>query len=78
MPLVDAVTKEQGLFRRDGDPTPDFSTLVELDLDAVVPSLAGPRRPQDRVPLADVPASFRDAYPQREIANGRPCTTAAS
>ncbi len=71
VPLVDTVSKEQGLFRRDGDPTPDFSSLVELDLDAVVPSLAGPRRPQDRVPLADVPASFRAAYPQREIANGK-------
>ena len=35
------------------------------------PSLAGPRRPQDRVPLADVPASFRAAYPQREVANGK-------
>ncbi len=69
--LVDAHHKEQGLFRRDGDPTPDFSTLVELDLDAVVPSLAGPRRPQDRVRLADVPASFTDAYPPREAANGR-------
>ena len=71
VPLVDAVCKEQGLFRRDGDPTPDFSSLVELDLDAVIPSLAGPRRPQDRVPLADVPASFRAVYPQREVANGK-------
>jgi aconitate hydratase len=71
VPLVDAHHKEQGLFRRDGDATPAFSTLVELDLDAVAPSLAGPRRPQDRVPLADVPASFTDAYPPREAANGR-------
>src|SRR6185312_2344129 len=71
VPLVDTVSKEQGLFRRDGDPTPDFSSLVELDLDAVIPSLAGPRRPQDRVPLADVPASFRAAYPQRDVANGK-------
>jgi aconitate hydratase len=71
VPLVDAACKEQGLFRRDGDPTPAFSTLVELDLDAVTPSLAGPRRPQDRVTLADVPASFRAAYPQRDVANGK-------
>jgi aconitate hydratase len=71
VPLVDAASKEQGLFRRDGDPTPAFSSLVELDLDAVRPSLAGPRRPQDRVLLADVPASFRAAYPQRASANDR-------
>jgi aconitate hydratase len=71
VPLVDAHSKEQGLFRRDGDPTPTFSTLVELDLDGVAPSLAGPRRPQDRVPLADVPASFTAAYPPRTSANGK-------
>ena len=70
--LVDAHHKEQGIFRRDGDPTPVFSSLVELDLDGVAPSLAGPRRPQDRVPLADVPASFSTAYPPRESANGTP------
>jgi aconitate hydratase len=70
VPLVDVHCKEQGLFRRDGDPTPTFSTLVELDLDAVAPSLAGPRRPQDRVPLADVPASFTAAYPPRQAPNG--------
>jgi aconitate hydratase len=69
--LVDAHHKEQGLFRRDGDPTPDFSTVVELDLGAVAPSMAGPRRPQDRVPLADVPASFTAAYPPRAGANGK-------
>ena len=71
VPLVDAHHKEQGLFRRDGDPTPPFSALVELDLDGVAPSLAGPRRPQDRVPLADVPASFSDAYPPRASTNGK-------
>ena len=72
VPLVDAVCKEQGLFRRDGDPTPDFSALVELDLDGVAPSLAGPRRPQDRVPLADVPRQLH-APPIRRArrANGK-------
>src|SRR4029079_13323648 len=48
VPLVDAVCKEQGLFRRDGDPTPDFSSLVELDLDAVIQSLGGARRLAER------------------------------
>ena len=70
VPLVDAHCKEQGLFRRDGDATPAFSSLVELDLASVAPSLAGPRRPQDRVPLTEVPASFSAAYPPRESANG--------
>ena len=76
VPLVDRYCKEQGLFRRDGDTTPTFSELLELDLSAVVPSLAGPRRPQDRVPLNGVAASFRDAYPDANrsfpitIANG--------
>ncbi|HEY7568467.1 MAG TPA: aconitate hydratase AcnA [Gemmatimonadaceae bacterium] len=49
--LVEAYTKEQGLFRTDSSPDPVFSDLVELDLGSVEPSLAGPKRPQDRVPL---------------------------
>src|SRR3954471_6655880 len=62
--LVEAYTRAQGMWRSDGDATPDFSELLVLDLDAVEPSLAGPRRPQDRVPLAAAPASFRDAFPR--------------
>ncbi len=49
--LVEAYTKEQGLFRTDASADPVFSDLVELDLGTVEPSLAGPKRPQDRVPL---------------------------
>jgi aconitate hydratase len=62
--LVERYTKGQGLFRTDTDPDPRFSEVVELDLSAVVPSLAGPRRPQDRVPLQGVARSFSDAYPE--------------
>ena len=47
--LVERYTKEQGLFRRDGDPEPTFTEIVELDLAAIEPSVAGPKRPQDRV-----------------------------
>jgi aconitate hydratase len=65
--LVDRYTKSQGLFRRDGEAVPGFDDLLELDLAAVVPSLAGPSRPQDRVALADVPASFHDAFGDRDI-----------
>ena len=60
--LVERYTKEQGLFRSDGDPTPRFSELLELDLSKVEPSLAGPKRPQDRAPLPKVWASFTSAF----------------
>ena len=60
--LVDRYTKEQGLFRRDGDPEPLFSEVVDLDLTSVEPSLAGPKRPQDRVSLAGVWDSFVGAF----------------
>ncbi len=63
--LVERYTKEQALFRTDADPEPSFTELVELDLSAVQPSLAGPRRPQDRVVLAGVWPSFVDAYKDR-------------
>src|ERR1700681_128254 len=60
--LVERYTKEQGLFRTDGDKTPRFSELLELDLAKVEPSLAGPKRPQDRASLPNVWASFTDAF----------------
>src|SRR3989454_523107 len=56
--LVERYTKEQGLFREDGDAAPEFSELLDLDLSKVVPSVAGPRRPQDRVALPDIWHSF--------------------
>ena len=60
--LVERYCKEQGLFRRDGDPEPVFDEVLDLDLSAIEPSVAGPRRPQDRVALPDVRASFEDAF----------------
>jgi aconitate hydratase len=60
--LVERYIKEQGLFRTDGDPTPKFSELLELDLTKVEPSLAGPKRPQDRVSLPRVWESFTTAF----------------
>jgi aconitate hydratase len=60
--LVERYCKEQGLFRTDRSEVPDFSELLELDLAAVEPSLAGPRRPQDRVPLGAVWQSFAAVY----------------
>jgi aconitate hydratase len=49
--LVEAYAKAQGLWRRNGAPAADYTAVVELDLSTVEPSLAGPKRPQDRVPL---------------------------
>jgi len=49
--LVETYSKEQGLWRDDTTPEPEFSAILELDLGTVEPSLAGPRRPQDQVPL---------------------------
>jgi aconitate hydratase len=59
--LVEAYYKEQGLWRTDETPEPRFSEMLELDLASVVASLAGPRRPQDRVALDDMQPSFRQA-----------------
>ncbi|UUZ90878.1 aconitate hydratase AcnA [Paenibacillus sp. P25] len=56
--LVEAYYKEQGLFRTDDTPDPVFSDVIELDLGSVVPSLAGPKRPQDRVELTNMKESF--------------------
>ena len=59
--LVERYTKEQGLFRTDGTPDPVFSDTLELDLGDVKPSIAGPRRPQDRIPLAAAKTSWRQS-----------------
>src|ERR1700682_3996571 len=56
--LVEAYAKEQGLFRVAGAPEPVYSDTLSLDLSTVVPSLAGPKRPQDRINLPDVKANF--------------------
>ncbi len=57
--LVERYTKEQQLFRTDGAAEPKFTKLISFDMSTVEPSLAGPKRPQDRVPLAAMKASFR-------------------
>ena len=61
--LVEAYTKEQGLFRTDSTPDPVYAESLELDLATVVPSMAGPKRPQDRLELPDVRKSFHTAFP---------------
>jgi aconitate hydratase len=61
--LVEAYTKEQGLFRTDATADPVYADTIELDLAAVNPSMAGPKRPQDRVELPDVKQNFHAAFP---------------
>src|SRR5439155_20664497 len=59
--LVEAYARAQGLFRTPSTPDPVFSARLDLDLATVEPSLAGPRRPQDRVPLKRARAAWRQA-----------------
>ncbi len=75
--LVEQYTREQGLFRTDDMQLPEFSEFVELDLSTVVPSIAGPRRPQDRVTLDHSRESFSSSFgdgtpiaPSRELHAG--------
>ncbi len=59
--LVEAYARAQGMFRTADAPEPVYSETIELDLSSIEPSLAGPRRPQDRVPLASARANFQNA-----------------
>jgi aconitate hydratase len=59
--LVEAYAREQGLWHDENSPTPVYSDEIELDLSTVVPSLAGPRRPQDRVALSEARGAFQVA-----------------
>ena len=63
--LVERYCSEQGLFRTDQSTDPDFDETLELDLNTIVPSLAGPRRPQDRVAVTDLRQNFHEAYSHR-------------
>ncbi len=67
--LVEAYCREQQLFRTDAMRDPEYSEVMELDLGEIEPSLAGPRRPQDRIPLREAQASAR-ATVAEEIAAG--------
>jgi aconitate hydratase len=59
--LLERYAKEQGLFRTDATPDPAFTDTLELNLADVEPSLAGPKRPQDRVPMRELKTAFRKA-----------------
>ena len=72
--LVEAYCKAQGLFRTDDTPDPAFTDTVSLDLGTVEPSLAGPKRPQDRVPLKDAKTMYAAALKTdlEKLAGGKP------
>jgi aconitate hydratase len=59
--LVEAYCREQGLFHEENTAEPEYTEMLELNLDTVVPSLAGPKRPQDRVALNEMKSTFRSA-----------------
>ena len=58
---VERYTKEQGMFRTQGTPDPDFSDVVELDISTIQPALAGPKRPQDRITLVDMQKAWKQS-----------------
>jgi aconitate hydratase len=59
--LVERYTKEQGLFQTPTSPEPEYSSVIELDLDSIEPSVAGPKRPQDLVPLSKLSEDFKNS-----------------
>src|SRR5574341_345857 len=59
--LVESYMRVQGIFREASTPAPEFTDTLELDLESVVPSLAGPKRPQDRVPMSELKETFNKA-----------------
>jgi aconitate hydratase len=73
--MVNRYAKAQDLFRTDDTPDPLYSDTLALDMGSVVPSVAGPRRPQDRVQLGDVPGVFVQAFPDAQASrSGRGAT----
>ncbi|HCK60807.1 MAG TPA: aconitate hydratase AcnA, partial [Gemmatimonadetes bacterium] len=60
---VETITKELGIFRTDDTPDPEFTSALELDLSTVEPSLAGPKRPQDRISMVDMGRQFKKDLP---------------
>ena len=75
--LVDAYAREQGMFHDEDSEDPTFSETLELDLDSVVPSIAGPKRPQDRIALSNAKDAFIESLAEfnsgaaEALGNGR-------
>ncbi|MHB1414857.1 MAG: aconitate hydratase AcnA, partial [Chloroflexota bacterium] len=70
--LVEAYMKQQGMFYSEASPEANYSEMLELDLATVQPSLAGPRRPQDRIPMSELKKAVRTAFPEQFVEAGPP------
>jgi len=68
--LVESYYRAQGLWRESSDPEPEYTQVIEINLNEIVPSLAGPKRPQDRVPLNQVRENFLHALTAPQSNNG--------
>ncbi|MEQ1822338.1 MAG: aconitate hydratase AcnA [Fimbriimonadaceae bacterium] len=71
--LVEAYMREQGLWHDENSPQAEYTDTLELDLSTVEPSVAGPKRPQDRVRLSEARTSFRTAFPEAAAPAGGLC-----
>ncbi|MDO3387753.1 aconitate hydratase AcnA [Gilvimarinus sp. SDUM040013] len=76
--LVEAYAKAQGMWRNDDDPVADYSDILSLDLGDVVPSLAGPKRPQDRIALTDAQTAFAQLLGDERKEQGKVLASTAS
>ena len=76
--LVEAYAKAQGLFADEQAPEADYNEVIELDLGTIEPSLAGPKRPQDRVALSAAKAKFAAALPQMLAERKKPAAAPAA
>jgi aconitate hydratase len=76
--LVEAYAKAQGLFRSGGDPDPVYSETIDLELSKVEPSLAGPRRPQDRVSLKGAKSGFQASLPALQAGARKPAAASTA
>ena len=76
--LVEAYARAQGLFADEESPDADYNEVIDLDLGSIEPSLAGPKRPQDRVPLSAAKAKFAAALPQMLSERKKPAAEAAA
>ena len=72
VPLVETYARAQGLWREDDTPDPEYTDLLELDLSTVKPSLAGPKRPQDRVNLTDLRTATEATFNADEAEKEQP------
>jgi len=72
VPLVESYARAQGLWREDDTPDPEYTDVLELDLSTVKPSLAGPKRPQDRVDLTALRSATEATFPEGEADKEQP------